>query len=82
MSAEVQEGLAGVTIISGMVDSGLESGSTGFELDSVSREDQEDSEDEDNFREGSKDLRLVALEMKDDFWVRVDERELLHFRVR
>lgn len=51
MSAEGQIGLAGDTIISGIVDSGLESESTGFGLDSVSREDQDDNEDEDNFRE-------------------------------
>lgn len=82
MSAEAQIGLAGVTIISGMVDSALESESTGFALDSVSREDQEDNEDDDNFSDGSKDLRFVALEVEDDFWVEVDERELLCFRVR
>jgi hypothetical protein len=78
-SAEAQ-GLAGVTIISGMVESALESESTGFGL-SVSREDQEDREDEDSFSRGSKDLRFVALEVN-DFWVRVEERELLRFTVR
>lgn len=82
MSAEAQIGLAGVTIISGMVDSALESESTGFGLDSVSREDQEDNEDDDNFSDGSKDLRFVALEVEEDFCVWVDERKLLCFRVR
>jgi hypothetical protein len=81
VSAEGQTGLAGVTIISGTVKSALESESAGFGLDSVSREDQEDNEEEDNFSIGSKDLRFVALEVK-DFWVRVDERELLRFGVR
>lgn len=80
-SVEAQTGLAGVTMISGMVESALESESTGFGLDSVSREDQEDNEDEDNFSKGSKDLRFVALEVK-DFCVRADEAELLRFRVR
>jgi hypothetical protein len=64
-----------------MVKSALESESTGFGLGSVSREDQEDNEDEDNFSKGSKDLRFVFLEVM-DFCVRVDERDLLRFRVR
>lgn len=78
MSAEAQ-GLAGVTIISGMDESAVESESTGFGL-SVSREDQEDIEDEDNFSKGSKDLRFVAFEVN-DFWVRVEEMELLRCRL-
>lgn len=60
-----------------MVESALESESTGFGL-SASREDQEDREDEESFSRGSKDLRLVALEVN-DLWVRVEERELLRF---
>lgn len=78
-SAEAQ-GLAGVTMISGMGESAVESESTGFGLDSVSREDQEDNEDEDNFSKGSKDLRFVAFEVN-DFWVRVEEMELLRCRL-
>lgn len=62
-----------------MGESVVESESTGFGLDSVSREDQEDNEDEDNFSKGSKDLRFVAFEVN-DFWVRVDEMELLRCR--
>lgn len=62
-----------------MGESAVESESTGFGLDSVSREDQEDNEDEDNFSKGSKDLRFVAFEVN-DFWVRVDEMELLRCR--
>lgn len=83
MSVEALIGLvAGVAITSGVVDSALESESTRFALGAVSREDQEYNEDEDSFSKGSKDLRFAALELIDDFWVRVDKRELLCFRVR